>query len=196
MAENKLYRVKIETEVVVLAKDEAHANEVAESYRLPSRHAAARWDQIDHWEIDVDREVHSVFDLPPDWEPGAIPWGVPYGKDLTIAQIWGPQETLSGDEAIIWKAIEDLHRDHGHRLFWPSGFKGQGFDEERAQGVLLKLEEAGRLRAFVTVQDDSGDVWRGPIAEFDQPNWPEDEFTHDLQFELAPYHGWSKGAAK
>jgi len=78
---SRLYAVRVVTNIVVSADNEAKAREVAETFERDERaHAKAEsLELIVSWE-----------DLPDDWDTGCLPYG--HDDDLSIGQIIGSHE--------------------------------------------------------------------------------------------------------
>jgi len=72
----KLYAVTIERVIVVMAKDERHAETEAEYYEK---------DEDGEPELIHAREISSVEELPPPWRH-SIPWGGDKEDERTCAQ--------------------------------------------------------------------------------------------------------------
>ena len=78
----RLFTVKSTYTTVVLAEDEEHAKKV---WRKNRRDIA---DEADINPDDFELTATEINELPPDWEPHALPWNDNNGgPELTVSQI-------------------------------------------------------------------------------------------------------------
>ena len=86
MAEKKLFRVTLSTDIVVYAEDEVTAADIARGH--------STYDLGGTYD-DLEPEVWSEFSLPEGWDENCIPFGA--DEDMTVAELLAMREKSGGE---------------------------------------------------------------------------------------------------